>query len=70
LKQRGIETRPFFIPMHLQPVFTPDAKNSKHYGPYPVAEALSRQGFYLPSGLTLSRDQIRHICLQVKRLVP
>ena len=70
LKQRGIETRSFFIPMHLQPVFTPGAKNSRHYGPYPVAEALSRQGFYLPSGLTLSRDQIRHICLQIKKLIP
>jgi hypothetical protein len=35
-----------------------------------VTEALSRQGFYLPPGLTLSRDQIHHICLQIKKLVP
>ncbi len=70
LKQRGIETRSFFIPMHLQPVFNASAKNSRHYGPYPVAETIAQQGFYLPSGLTLSRDQIQHICLQIKKLVP
>lgn len=70
LKQRGVETRSFFVPMHLQPVYNPSAKNSRHYGPYPVAEALSRQGFYLPSGLTISRDQIHTICDHIKKLVP
>ena len=70
LKQRGIETRSFFIPMHLQPVFNPSAKNSRHYGPYPVAEIIAQQGFYLPSGLNLSKDQIHHICLQIKKRVP
>jgi perosamine synthetase len=70
LRQKGIETRSFFIPMHLQPVFSPEVKNSRHYGPYPVSETISRQGFYLPSGLTISGDQIRFICGQIKKLVP
>jgi perosamine synthetase len=66
LKMRGIETRSFFVPMHRQPVFNLSAKNSGHYGPYPVAEAISEQGFYLPSGLTISRDQIQYICRQIE----
>jgi perosamine synthetase len=66
LSIRGIETRSFFIPMHRQPVFERGKKNSRHYGPYPVAEAISEQGFYLPSGLTISQDQIRYICQQIE----
>ena len=69
LKKQGIETRSFFIPMHLQPVFSRGHIKAKRYGAYPVAEKLSEQGFYLPSGLTISRDQILYICQQIKRIV-
>lgn len=56
LAQQGIGTRPFFYPMHQQPVFRNMGmfESDRH----PVAEYLSRQGFYLPSGLKLSDDQI------------
>ncbi|RYD72823.1 MAG: aminotransferase DegT, partial [Sphingobacteriales bacterium] len=54
LDERGIGTRPFFWSMHEQPVFRKMGlfKNEK----YPVAEKLSRNGFYIPSGLGLTRD--------------
>ena len=29
---------------------------------YPVAENLSKNGFYLPSGIGLKNTQIRYIC--------
>lgn len=56
LAARGIGTRPFFWPMHEQPVL-------KRMGlfageQYPVAERLARRGFYIPSGMALSDDQI------------
>ncbi|MGA3083271.1 MAG: DegT/DnrJ/EryC1/StrS family aminotransferase [Thermodesulfobacteriota bacterium] len=68
LKNQGIDTRSFFVPMHLQAVFKEKVVKSKRFGRYPVAERLSEQGLYLPSGLTISRDQIRYIGDQIKRL--
>lgn len=60
LGERKIGTRPFFWPMHEQPVF---AKMGLFEGErYPVAERLARRGFYLPSGMTISADQIRQVC--------
>ncbi len=49
LANAGVGTRPFFYPMHLQPVFKKMGlfKNES----YPVAECIAEQGFYLPSGL-------------------
>jgi perosamine synthetase len=60
LKDKGIDTRAFFIPMHLQPVFLEMGLfvNEK----YPVAEQMGRQGFYLPSGSGLKDQEIEFIC--------
>ena len=59
LRDRGIETRPFFLGMHEQPVFH---KMGLFRGErYPVAEHLGRQGFYIPSGLTISDQQIHEV---------
>jgi len=33
---------------------------------YPVAENLGRQGFYIPSGLTITEDQIVQVASAVK----
>ncbi len=52
----GIGTRPFFWPMHEQPVlkgmglFTGEK--------YSVAERLARRGFYIPSGMALTTEQM------------
>ena len=53
---RGIGTRPFFWPMHEQPIFRRMGlfANESH----PHSERLARRGFYLPSGLALTEDQI------------
>lgn len=51
-----IGTRPFFWPMHEQPVFK---KMGLFEGEaYPVAERIARRGFYIPSGLALTDDQM------------
>lgn len=56
LGQRGIGTRPFFWPMHEQPVFQ---KMGLFQGErHPVAERLARRGFYIPSGMALTEAQI------------
>lgn len=68
LGQRGIETRPFFLGMHEQPVFRRMGLfDGEHY---PVAERLARQGLYLPSGLTISDGQISEVAAALKACLP
>ena len=56
LQKAGVQTRPLFLGMHEQPVFH---ARGLHVGEhYPVTERLARRGLYLPSGLTLTLDQI------------
>lgn len=56
LLKEGIEARPLWKPLHLQPIF----KNSRFYGG-DVSETLFNQGLCLPSGSNLSEDQKEHI---------
>ncbi len=56
LKEKGIGTRPFFIGMHEQPVFHKMGLFSGEK--YPIAENLAKKGFYIPSGLALTQEQI------------
>jgi perosamine synthetase len=67
LKDRGIETRPFFLGMHEQPVFLNEGlfKNER----YPVAERLSRQGLYVPSGIGLTEEQLTTVCNAIQELL-
>lgn len=67
LEACGIGTRPFFWPMHEQPVF-------RRMGLFdgvtcPVAETIARRGFYLPSGLALTDDQISQVAEAVERVL-
>jgi len=60
LGEKGVGTRPFFWPMHEQPVF-------KKMGLFrdvscPVAEKIARRGFYIPSGVALTDEQMDEVC--------
>jgi perosamine synthetase len=66
LKDAGIDTRTFFIPVHKQPVFAGDPV---YRGlTFPVSDELSKKGLYLPSGLALTRVQIDDVCRAVKKI--
>jgi perosamine synthetase len=56
LLQNNIVTRPFFVPMNKQKIFKKMKffKNIK----MPVSEYISKNGFYLPSGLGLKNQEI------------
>jgi perosamine synthetase len=60
LREQGIETRPFFLGMHEQPVL--QARGLFQREVYPVSETLARRGLYIPSGLTLTESQIDRVC--------
>lgn len=64
LGQRGVGTRPFFWPMHEQPVFR--RRGWFDGESYPVAERLARRGFYLPSGLGLSDADQQRVVAELK----
>ena len=66
LGKLGIGTRPFFFPMHLQPVLR--ARGLFRGESYPVAERLSRQGFYVPSGIGLEPDHIDRVADAVREV--
>ena len=64
LAKLNVQTRPFFWPMHEQPVFR---KMGLYAGEsHPVAERLARRGFYLPSGMALTEPQIRTVASAVQ----
>ncbi len=67
LAQYGIGTRAFFYPMHLQPVFH---KLGLFQGEsYPIAEKLAQKGFYLPSGLGLTENEIVTVSDNLKQIL-
>jgi perosamine synthetase len=59
LDKKGIETRPFFEPMHSQPALNAHSKSPTDF---PVAEVLSKSGFYLPSSSHLTDVEIIRVC--------
>jgi perosamine synthetase len=67
LQQEGVETRPFFLGMHEQPVYQEMGLFKGES--YPVAERIARQGLYLPSGLTLTDEQLEEVCLMVDKFL-
>ena len=67
LSNKGVATRPFFWPMHEQPVF-------KRMGLFkniccPIAEKLARRGFYIPSGIALKEEQIHEVAKAVREAI-
>lgn len=59
LAKQGIGTRPFFLGMHEQPAA--HGRGLFVGETYPVSERIARQGFYLPSGLSLTEQQVDEV---------
>jgi len=63
LRDRGVDTRPFFYPLHKQPVL---AKYSLAEQPsLPVSERLGNQGIYLPSFVGITDDEVSFCAQQL-----
>jgi len=67
LKARNIDTRAFFLGLHEQPVLNDLGLFIGES--YPVTERIARQGFYLPSGLQLTKDQQQTVCRTVRDIL-
>lgn len=55
LKERGVDSRPVFYPMHVLPAFLSDE-------PFPVADDWSARGISLPLHTALALDDIDYVC--------
>ena len=64
LKERGVDTRPFFLGMHEQPVLRSRGLFAGER--YPNTERIAVRGLYLPSGLTLTAAQQKTVGAAVR----
>lgn len=67
LEELGVGCRPFFYPLHMQPILRDMGLFNAES--YPVAEHLYKRGFYIPSGLALNDEQIVRVVDAVKRIL-
>jgi len=67
LANLGIGCRPFFYPLHLQPVL----RNLGLFEDqeYPVSERISQFGFYVPSGLAIDDSQIVKVANSTSKVI-
>jgi perosamine synthetase len=62
LRARGVDSRPFFVPLHDLPPYRSAA-------PFPVASALAAKGINLPSGTGLRPDEVSLVCRTLRELL-
>jgi perosamine synthetase len=67
LGKLGVGTRPFFWPMHEQPVFRSEGWHRKES--LPAAERIARRGFYLPSGMALTEAQLERSAAALREIL-
>lgn len=72
MKEKGIETRTFFYPLHKQPAY----KNTKSIfeklfknTTYKVSEKMYNEGVCLPSFVSISEEQIKYICQTINEFL-
>jgi len=63
LQKEGIETRPFFYPLHQQPPFKQKSGN------FAVSKSLSARGVSLPSSPRITADEIVRITGVIKKII-
>jgi perosamine synthetase len=72
LAQHGIGTRSFFYPLHRQPVWKKSQYRrvaEKNKGNFPIADKISKQGLYLPSGLGNTEREIKYVSKIIRKLL-
>jgi len=67
LAERGIETRPFFIPLHTLPPFR---EGSRQRGEeLPVTTKLGASGLNLPTYSTMTDAQVDRVCAEMRQVI-
>ncbi len=66
LADRGIDTRDFFYPLHTQPILRQFVSRQDRF---PISDFTSRHGFYLPSGLAITKEQIHTVAVALRDIL-
>lgn len=66
LKKQNIGTRPFFYPIHKQPVFLKMGLFQNEH--CPNSERIAEKGFYIPSGLGIREEEMEYIADKLKQI--
>jgi perosamine synthetase len=61
LKEQGIDSRPFFYPVHSLPPYQSSG------GQFPVAEDISRRGINLPSGMNMQEEDVVRVAEEIRK---
>lgn len=67
LADRGIETRPGFLPFNMQEIFI--ERGIAEHDSCPIANYVGNNSFYLPSGPQISEHQIDYVAESLLRLI-
>lgn len=67
LAECKIGTRPFFYPIHKQPVLLRMGLFQNES--CPNAERIAERGFYVPSGLKLTKEEAKLVVIQIKKML-
>ena len=66
LKEKGIDTRPFFYPIHTMPSYKSSINDNEKF---PMAEDFSVRGLMLPSSVSLTTEEISFIGTKVSEFI-
>ncbi len=67
LAKEGVGSRPFFWPLHEQPVLA--KLGLKNQPSLPISENLGRSGFYIPNGLGMPEEDIEWVIEKVRKVL-
>lgn len=67
LMEEGVQTRPFFLGMHEQPVYL--KRGLVTSTECPVTERIALRGLYLPSGQAITDEQIETVIAAVRKVI-
>ena len=68
LKEKNIDTRDAFVPINQQKILIDKYKMFKE-SDCPNANYIMENGLYLPSGNTITNEEIDHVCDEIKKIV-
>jgi perosamine synthetase len=63
LEERGVPSRPYFTPIHLQPFYV--ERFGYRRGDFPVAETLGERSLALPFSSVMTEAQVSDVCAQL-----
>ena len=64
LEERGVPSRPYFTPIHLQKFYR--ERFGFREGDFPVTEAVARSTLALPFSGVMTEEQVEYVCLALK----